>query len=594
MSYIFKMSTITKNLSNCRRCRVSTVSPIKSKRRLNSGSSNVVDMAKMHAKSIVMNQWRLINELKSYFSKFTNDKTFENALNKEFAQFLQKVDPKTYGTDFMRYFTSQTEIMPKKEENKETKQEQSRLSLPAVLSGLNINIGNNKEQEKKDNLPRWKTCNRVVSNEAITSRTNQVISALALAETDSTKLRRIEDLISHLVQYPEAKHNAVKEGGIRTLLRIRESTKEQNLLCALNVAFALLGHADPVPGVGIRVLSIDGGGVRGVLVIEMLRKLQELSGKPIYEMFDFICGVSTGAIIATLLVLKQKSLDEVVDIYKTISTKIFTQSTLKGTSNLVWSQSYYDTALWEKLLMDQWKDKLLIDTRRNLTVPNFCAVSAVVNQSRLSAYIFRNYSLPCKVQSQYMGGYNHQVWESVRASAAAPTYFEEYKIGNMLLQDGGILVNNPTAVAIHEAKLLWPNTPIQCVVSFGTGRTVPNPVEPSEPISTPISSSWKKKFFAILDSATDTEGVHTMLSDLLPGNVYYRFNPYLTEMLDIAEIDPNKLEQLKRDTLMYLRRNEDKFQDAVKVLDQKKPLTKKALDWLNLKKEIYGFNQSIS
>lgn len=81
-----------------------------------------------------------------------------------------------------------------------------------------------------------------------------------------------------------------------------------------------------------------------------------------------------------------------------------------------------------------------------------------------------------------------------------------------------------------------------------------------------------------------------MLSDLLPQNVYYRFNPYLTEMLQMAEIEPKKIEQLEMDALMYLRRNEDKFQQAARTLNESKTNTQQVLDWFNDKQQQYGLS----
>lgn len=72
-------------------------------------------------------------------------------------------------------------------------------------------------------------------------------------------------------------------------------------------------------------------------------------------------------------------------------------------------------------------------------------------------------------------------------------------------QDGGMLTNNPTAVALHEAKLLWGSgTPIQCVVSLGTGR------RPETDQETKSKSwwlkNWQERLTQLIMSATDTEG----------------------------------------------------------------------------------------
>ena len=69
----------------------------------------------------------------------------------------------------------------------------------------------------------------------------------------------------------------------------------------LNEALALMGHHDPPSGAGIRILTIDGGGMRGMVALEMLKAIEQKTGKRIYQLFDLICGVSTGSIIASFL-----------------------------------------------------------------------------------------------------------------------------------------------------------------------------------------------------------------------------------------------------------------------------------------------------
>lgn len=304
----------------------------------------------------------------------------------------------------------------------------------------------------------------------------------------------------------------------------------------------------------------------------------------------------------------RKDLVDLSTYYKELSLKIFSQNPFWGTSNLFFTHSYYDTKVWENFLKEFFGEEELAKTNRRENTPKVATVSAVVNQAITQPYVFRNYCLPYNFRSEYMGGIKHKVWEAVRASSSAPTYFEECKLGDLLHQDGGIMVNNPTAVAVHEARLLWPHCQIQCIVSCGTGRTDPMYKE-NQPLDTGVSS-WKSKFMKILDGATDTErkfylilfclsdlkilflfeGVHSILSDLLPPDTYYRFNPYLTEMIEMSENRPEKLIQLESDALMYLHRNDDKFQSAAKKLLEPRGPIQRISDWVHLQREIYGIN----
>ncbi|XP_012220401.1 calcium-independent phospholipase A2-gamma-like isoform X2 [Linepithema humile] len=603
-------------------------------------SGNVTNIADKLLRSIndiknitmsMQNQWKLLSQLKDYLNKTSHDKNQHIHFSKDWLDTLQKL---TYSQlETIRKLSSSESIKtPDVSKNSDTKdkskndtenlkvtliseqteslvnnsttmqpkiqqqtQEQSipdskiesseGFTMQQILSALFLKLSPKTVQSTS--IPQWKVNIRSnIPKHSIASRTRHVLNSIASAESSASKWRRIEDLLLHIEQYPEARHYAIKEGAIKVLLQARKKTKDEQINASIREALAVMGYIDPLPGRGIRILSIDGGGIRGVLVVEMLKKLEELTGKKTHEMFDYICGVSTGAILAAVLGGKRKSLDEVSGLYKELSTRVFTQSAIKGTSSLVWSHAYYDTALWEQLLAEHLGDKILIKTTRDPNAPKFSAISAIVNHERVMPYVFRNYTLPHRVESQYMGSHKYKLWEAVRASAAAPSYFEEFKYGEYLHQDGGILVNNPCAVAIHEARQLWPNNPIQCVVSFGTGR-IPHHICDDKSLEVEISS-WKEKFYKILDSATDTEAVHTMLNDLLPDHIYFRFNPYLTEMLSMVEIRPEKISLMEQDARMYIRRNEEKFQKASTALLEKRQIQQKIVDWITLQRQLSG------
>lgn len=62
-------------------------------------------------------------------------------------------------------------------------------------------------------------------------------------------------------------------------------------------------------------------------------------------------------------------MSEISELYKEISIKVFNQTALRGTTNLVWSHSYYDTALWEETLKQQFGEENLIKTARDPNSP---------------------------------------------------------------------------------------------------------------------------------------------------------------------------------------------------------------------------------
>lgn len=176
-------------------------------------------------------------------------------------------------------------------------------------------------------------------------------------------------------------------------------------------------------------------------------------------------------------------------------------------------------------------------------------------------------------------------------------------------QDGGVLQNNPTALALHEAKALWPEEHLQCVVSIGNGQSMPSTptidgtmyLEHLSELSPARPTSLTEKIIKIVDSATDTECkflvtiqmtfdvlvVHTTLASLLDGTVYFRLNPHMTHVYMLDEIAPERLEQMQKDAHMYIRRNTPKLRAVAATLSQERSFVQKARDRVNSAMYLY-------
>lgn len=423
---------------------------------------------------------------------------------------------------------------------------------------------------------------KIIARVSVDNRTRALVQALQRASDVRVYINRVEDLSYHLLEFPETRGVAVKERVIPCLLRLKQAS-DPGLRSAVREALALVGYHKPVKGRGIRILSIDGGGLRGLVALQTLSKLETLTGKPVHKLFDYICGVSTGAILGFLLGVFQIPLSECDDLYRKLGSDIFKQNVIVGTVKMGWSHAFYDSEAWENVLKDKMGSNLLVATARNPQCPKVAAVSTIVNRGTpLKAYVFRNYNLLPGVRAHYLGGCQHRLWQAIRATSAAPGYFQEFTLGNDLHQDGGLLINNPTALAIHESKSLWPHTPLECVVSLGTGRF-------ETPTKNNVTyTSLKTKLTNVISSATDTEEVHAMLDAFLPPHTYFRFNPYISEEVSMDENRQEKLNLLQTECVRYLERNEEKLQKVARILNREKSSVQRMAEWAKLRVDMFN------
>ena len=282
----------------------------------------------------------------------------------------------------------------------------------------------------------------------------------------------------------------------------------------------------------------DGGGTKGVLAIAVLKEIVKAvgTGQQPFEMFDVICGTSTGGIIATVLGLQQKSVEEMEVLYDEFIGKVFG----KGSNiKLVSEKAFYDESELEKVLYNICGEELLLDSNLQQDCPRVFCVSTKVDVNPPKTQIWRNYNYPPSGPgSRYPGTFRVNTLTAVRATTAAPTFFTPVQWENGLYCDGALVANNPCAIALQEAKLLFPGVPIETVVSIGTGYNI-------QESSSTEGMGWDLLSSVIINSSTDTEDVDRLLMDFLPPDRYFRFNPTLEDNVGIDVKDKKTLDFLK-------------------------------------------------
>jgi patatin-like phospholipase/acyl hydrolase len=206
---------------------------------------------------------------------------------------------------------------------------------------------------------------------------------------------------------------------------------------------------------GLRILSLDGGGTKGVLSIALVKELMQRIGndRP-HEVFDIICGTSTGGIIAGLLGLQMRTIQETEILYDDLIDRIFSK---RSNLKLVSEQALYDENEFERILYALCGEELLVDSNRNNCARVFF-VSTKVNNNPPLIKLWRNYNYPPDQQSRYTGAFRVNTLTAVRATTAAPTFFTPVNWQSGLYCDGALVANNPTAIAMQEAKVSFSYT----------------------------------------------------------------------------------------------------------------------------------------
>lgn len=328
----------------------------------------------------------------------------------------------------------------------------------------------------------------------------------------------------------------------------------------------------------INVLSIDGGGIRGIIPAIILAEIEKRTKRSVSDLFHLVAGTSTGGIIALAMgkpgangspEYKAKDLET---FYVNKGPIIFAHSPWHDFITLDHlTGPKYSAGPIEDVLAEFFKNSMLSESLCDLLITSYdieVRDPFLFKSSR--AKDDRNYNFPMK--------------NVARATSAAPTYFEPYKLpsndgkGYFPLVDGGVVANNPSQCAFMEAQTLYPDANDILVISLGTGgQTDPYMYDDAKDWGL---VKWASPLLHILFDAASTTA-HYELKQLLPNGVdsmprYYRLQATLdSKNGSLDNVSPENMRALQLVARHIISDNDGQIDQICAQLKARKPIKSK-------------------
>jgi patatin-like phospholipase/acyl hydrolase len=320
----------------------------------------------------------------------------------------------------------------------------------------------------------------------------------------------------------------------------------------------------------IKVLAIDGGGIRGILPAIILSEIERRAGQGIAHLFDLIAGTSTGGLLALGLTVPDSqgqpkfSAAELAIFYELEGPTIFSRGMwhrFKAVGNI--SNSKYPSGGIDSVLQHFLGETMLSQAIGNVLITGY-------EIQRHQSWFFRSRN------ARQAPSCDFRMKDVVRASTAAPTYFEPAQLSSanddeelFALIDGGLQSNNPALCAYVEAKSKNPDADNFLLVSLGTGAYTPS-IHFDEAKQWGLVSWSQHLIDVIFHGMSDT--VDYQLRHLLPTSQegiqrYYRFETELSGVSNaLDDISAQNIEGLKNLAHQMIENNDVLIDQLVEQL----------------------------